>query len=143
MTERDFGQRENIKSWSRKVQEIMDEMHNRSFCDYRPHRTWVPNVNVYETRTTYCVCVELAGLDVDSVRVECRDDQHICISGERTRPHSADLMDPFTIELMEIDEGPFERVLDFRQRVDVTEVRVLADKGHLWITLRKTTVSND
>ena len=133
----EFAQHEEIREWQRRIQDIMDEMRNRSFCDYRASGTWLPNVNIYESHATYYICVELAGLERGSVTVECPDAQHISIAGQRTRPRSPVLDDPFSIELMEIDEGPFLRQIDFAEPLDVSSVEVLYDEGYLWITLRK------
>ncbi|HPM23078.1 MAG TPA: Hsp20/alpha crystallin family protein [Phycisphaerae bacterium] len=133
-----FGQDEDMRDWSRRIQDIMDEMRNRSFCDYRATGTWLPTVNIYETRSTYYVCVELAGLESSSVTVECPDARHISVAGERMRPRLPDLVDPFSVELMEIDEGPFHREIDFGQPFEANTLEVSYDQGYLWITLRKT-----
>ena len=132
-----LAQHEEMRDWSRRIQDIMDEMRNRSFCDYRASGTWLPNVNIYQNQTTYYVCVELAGLERSSVTVECSDAQHISISGQRARPRAPGLEDPFSVELMEIDEGPFHRAIDFAEPVVVEAAELQHDEGYLWIILRK------
>ena len=133
-----FGPNDEIRNWSQRIQDIMDEMRNRSFCDYRATGTWLPNINIYEMREAYFVCVELAGLDAGSVHIECPDARHISIAGQRAQPRVPALSEPFSVELMEIDEGPFQREIDFSEPVEVDTVERLHDKGYLWITLRKT-----
>lgn len=132
-----FGSGDEIRDWSRRIQDIMDEMRNRSFCDYRATGAWLPTVNIYETRALYLVCVELAGLELDTVAVECPDAQHVRVTGQRLRPRAPGLAEAFSVELMEIDEGPFHREIDFSEPVAVDGLEVLYDNGYLWITLRK------
>ena len=132
-----FGQREEIRSWQRRVQDILDEMRKRSFCDYRASGAWLPTINIYANDALYHVCVELAGIDHDSVSVECPDARHLRVSGERIRPHTSGLAASSHIELMEIDEGPFHREIDFADEVDATTIEIAYTQGYLWITLRK------
>jgi HSP20 family protein len=132
-----LAQHEEIREWQRRIQDIMDEMRNRSFCDYRASGTWLPNVNIYECPSAYYVCVELAGLERSSVSIECSDAQHVSISGQRTRPRAPGLEDPFSVDLMEIDEGPFLRAIDFNEPVAAEAAELLHDDGYLWIILRK------
>ena len=132
-----LSQHEEIRQWQRRIQDIMDEMRNRSFCDYRASGTWLPNVNIYENHSAYYVCVELAGLERGSVVVECPDAQHISISGQRARPHAPGLDEAFSVDLMEIDEGPFLRAIDFNEAIVVDAVELLHDEGYLWVILRK------
>jgi HSP20 family protein len=138
MGEKRFGPSDEFRAWQRGVQEIMDEMRKRSFFDYRATGTWMPNINIYETRTAYIVCLELAGLDPESVAIECVDSQHVCIAGERQRLLAPDPNEELSIALMEIDEGAFKRPIDFSECVDTGAVEVRYDNGYLWITLQKT-----
>jgi HSP20 family protein len=132
-----FGPGDEIKTWTRRIQDIMDEMRNRSFCDYRASGTWLPSINIYACRRVYLVCVELAGLDRDSLRITCPDERHVLLAGERIRPSAPGLAEPFSVELMEIDEGRFERKVDFSEPVEVAGIELTYDEGFLWITLPK------
>jgi HSP20 family molecular chaperone IbpA len=133
----EFAQKEEMREWARRIQDIMDEMRHRSFCDYRASGTWMPNINIYETRAGYHVCVEVAGLEPGSVTVECPDPRRLCLAGHRERPHLPRLEGLFSIELMEIDEGGFHREIDFSEPIEVEHVEVVQEVGYLWITLRK------
>ncbi len=132
-----FGQGEEIKDWSRRIQDIMDEMRRRSFCDYRASGSWLPTVNIYASRTAYHICVELAGLALDTVSVECPDAYHLSIRGARARPSAPGLDGPCSYELMEIDEGPFQRIIDFSEPLDRDSITLSADNGYIWIFVRK------
>lgn len=132
-----FAQGEEFKAWSRRIQDIMDEMRNRSFCDYRTERTWRPRVNIYATRRAYHVCVDLSGVDTSSLSVECPDRNRVCLSGQRDGPHLAVLVDAFSVELLEIDEGPFLREIEFTEAIIPEQLEFKCERGQLWISLPK------
>ncbi len=132
-----FGHGERMDEWSRKVHTIMDEMRNRIFFEYRASGAWPPRVNVYAGRDAFYVCVELAGLERDLVCVECIDEHRIRISGQRPQPRVGVLEAPFSVELMEIDEGPFCREIDLPDAVDADTIESSYDRGYLWITVPK------
>lgn len=132
-----FGHGDEMKEWSRRIQDIMDEMRNRNFCDYRASGTWMPNVNIYKTRSEYYVCLELAQVDLDSISIDCPDAQHIRVMGNRPRPPAPDLDDVFSVELMEVDEGLFCREIDFADAIDTEDIEMAYHEGFLWIILHK------
>ncbi len=138
---RQCGQSDEISAWSRKIQNIMDEMRNRSFCDYRVSGAWQPTVNVYETRARYHICVELSGVDRQTVSIQCVDQHRVVFAGQRARPALPEFNEPFSLELLEIDEGPFQREIELHEPVSVDHVELSYDKGYLWITMRKITTS--
>lgn len=139
MSRSEFGSSEKMDDWSLNVQRIMEEMSNRSFVEYRGTGMWQPRVNLYACHATFRICVELAGLELDALHVRCADDKHVTLSGHRRPPGAAELKDPFSVEAMEIDEGPFLRDIDLPEPVNVGAVRISYDRGYLWITLPKTT----
>ncbi|MBK9120180.1 MAG: Hsp20/alpha crystallin family protein [Phycisphaerales bacterium] len=132
-----FGPDDDMQRWTQRVRSIMDEMLNRNFCSYRPSGTWSPAINVYELPTGYLICVELAGLDHESITVEQTEPHTLTLAGQRTRPINRDLQQPHSIEMMEIDEGPFVREVEFALPVDAQTVEMAYDRGYLWITLKK------
>ncbi len=138
MHEQQLGQSEGLRIWQRRVQDILDEMRKRSFCDYRASGTWLPTINIYSSDAAYFICVELAGVDRESVVVDCPDPHHVRIGGTRARPRSSGIEDSCSIELLEIDEGPFCRQIDFSENIEVAAIEVAYERGFLWITLRKT-----
>ena len=134
-----FGQSEGVENWSRKIHDIMDEMLNRTFVDFRDARAWQPAINVYETREAYFICVELAGVNEDEIDVECVDATRVVIRGRRAQPRPAGPDTILSVYVMEIDEGPFRREIELAQPVDVDAVQAAYTEGYLWITLPRTT----
>lgn len=123
--------------WSEKVQTIMDEMRRRKLCDFRRSGAWRPLVNLYECRDTYHVCIELAGVELGVVEVRCRETRQLCVQGQRVQPRTTALDESFSIQIMEIDEGPFEREIELPADVEPQPVDVRHERGFLWVILRK------
>lgn len=137
MSARKFGPEEPLDKWARNIHELLDEMHNRAFFEYRASRVWEPRVNVYTSRHAFHICVELAGLSPEALTVECRDATHVRVIGQRPRTVIPDLEGPFSVEVMEIDEGPFCRDIELPEPVDADNADSLYDRGYLWVTLPK------
>lgn len=125
--------------WSQKMQTILDEMRRRKMCDFRETGAWQPTINLYAMRTGYHICVSLAGVDAHGIEVKRVAAQRICISGHRARPLAAGLNEPFSVEVMEIDEGAFHRKIDLPEPVDGESIEIRHEKGYVWILLRKQT----
>jgi HSP20 family protein len=136
-----FGEEQGMNEWSRKIHDILDEMAQRRFFHYRDSKSWQPATNVYETRTAYHICVELAGMTADEIDVNCREQTRVTISGQRRQPQPAGVEGPLSVHVMEIDEGPFRREIDLPEPVVVDAVEATYKEGYLWITLPKATTS--
>lgn len=133
-----FGSDEQMQEWSRKIQDIMNEMRNRNFVEYRATGTWQPRVNLYAARTAFHVCIELAGLDPEGFAVERLAATRICLRGIRQRPRRPATEDLGRVEEMEIDEGAFAREIELPEPIDEQAVEITYDRGFLWIHLPKT-----
>jgi HSP20 family protein len=130
-----FGRNPQSSIWARKVRDIMDEMLNRHYVQFRSEGTWKPATNVYESRDAYHVCLDLAGMDREQIVVECIDPSQLVIRGTRPQPRPAGMEGPVSVYVLEIDEGCFRRQIDFPETVDVTRVEANYAKGFLWIKL--------
>ncbi len=133
-----FGSGDEANDWSRSLRHIWDEMTRRKLCDFRCSAAWQPTVNVYASRTHLHVCVELAGVEPSSVSVECPAPARVAVVGERARPRLEGLSEPYSVELLEIDEGPFRREIELPHAVEAGAIELRHEKGYVWITLRKT-----
>ena len=128
-----FGQGAEFDEWSRKIHDIMDEMQKRAFVHFRDTDTWQPATNVYETRDSYVICVDLAGVSQDQVGVECRDLKQIVIEGRRAQPRPEGIEGPLSVHALEIDEGPYLREIDLPEPIDVDCLKAIYSEGYLWI----------
>jgi HSP20 family protein len=91
-----------------------------------------PSVDCFLTQDPHelTVVVELAGVDPDSVEVAV-DERSLRVSGRRERPR----VDGQVYQQMEIEYGPFERVLKLAEDVDMTKASASFDRGLLTVTL--------
>lgn len=141
MSQQDLSKGQDINDWSENIHDIIQQMHKRKFVQFRDSGAWMPAVNVYEVGAAYVVCVDLAGMTKENVAVQCTDDRHLILAGNRRqpRPQESDAQPLPSMLLLEIDEGPFRRELELPQPFDVDQVAARYDKGYLWITLPKKT----
>lgn len=100
-----------------------------------PEAAWRPDVNVYAHEDRLEVCVDLAGVSKQEIKVEV-EPRRLVVRGVRQEPDSGcDATSCCRILVMEIPGGSFERVLEFPMAVDTEKVSARQDNGWLWITL--------
>ena len=93
---------------------------------------WRPRTDVYETEQEIVVCVDIAGMQADDLRVEFAEGV-LTIAGERM-PRSQGKRH---YHAMEIQVGPFERRLRLPAPVDPESLRANYENGFLDVRLRK------
>jgi HSP20 family protein len=129
---------------SRNVNKIVEQM-QKGYYNFRPNDTWAPNVNLYETDDTYLVCVDLAGVDKETIVPEVSDNR-LTIRGSRGvpayddhEPAAAPAPDrgKLRVHVMEIDHGAFYREVEIPDRVDQNKIAAHYRNGMLWIELPK------
>ena len=104
-----------------------------------PARFWEPQADVYETRESVKVKVELAGVRPDSIQVELSGDgRNLSIRGVR-EDERTEAVDRILFHQMEIYLGPFERVLALPPGAELERDSVNATyrDGFLVVTLPK------
>ena len=81
------------------------------------------------------ICVDLAGVDRSQVDLTV-EPERIVIRGTRDTPEPSHAEGGATRVLaLEIDYGPFERVVELPAAVDVEQARAEQRNGFLWIEL--------
>lgn len=97
--------------------------------------TWLPDVNVYAHADCIEVCVDLAGVNKQDIKVEV-EPRRLVVRGHRKPPDRGCVPSSCVrILVMEIADGSFERILEFLVTVDTECVVAKHDNGWLWITL--------
>src|SRR5579885_2261559 len=90
---------------SRQANKMMEQLQKGFFY---PSESWTPNVNLYETSTSYLVCVDLAGVDKEKIDVEVVE-QRLRLRGARAVPSfwppESAAQEKVRVHLMEIDHG--------------------------------------
>lgn len=129
-----------------------------SFYAFVTEQRWTPAVNLYETDAGYSVCVDLAGVDKNRIDVEVLGRQ-LRLAGQRAIPADfapqaslagAEPTEASTthadcspvgarrrcrIHVMEIDHGPFERLVELPSDADPERITARYREGFLWIDI--------
>ncbi len=102
-----------------------------------PDPAWSPAINAYRYDDRFQVCVDLAGVNRESIDLKVLP-QKISIQGFRAmpRPQMDDPAEKCCQTLaLEIENGPFARDIQLPQPVDPERVTAKKEGGFLWITL--------
>jgi HSP20 family protein len=111
------------------IQELIDELWQvPRFSGLR--RGFRPQVDVLRTDDPdeFRVVIELPGVDPEAVNLYA-DDQTLIVAGERSRSCRGRYFH------MEIDNGPFQRRIEFAELVDPSRARAEYKRGLLTVTL--------
>jgi HSP20 family protein len=92
---------------------------------------WRPSLDVLETERSMVLRVELAGVSSDEVRLVV-DGEYVQISGRRSLSRAGQNQRHLLIEL---PQGPFERVLRMRAPYDADAVTAKLENGILIVEL--------
>ena len=106
-----------------------------TFGLFRATEAWSPAVNIYQLPGRLEVCVDLAGVDIQQVDVQVETGK-LGIRGVRQAPEPVE-HDEASMRIinMEIDYGPFRRVIRIPPGVDADRVTSEYRNGILWIRL--------
>jgi HSP20 family protein len=104
----------------------------------RPVVTWQPAVNVFECESCIRICVELAGVDPESVELDVFPGQ-LVIRGTRKshEPATTEAVQTGAIRVMilEIDYGPFEREIPLPRDIYPERIKSQWEEGMLWLSI--------
>ncbi len=127
---------------AREMSRMLEKMSKGSF-GFVPNENWQPPVNLYETELAYLVCVDLAGIDKESVELHVVANRLI-LRGRREVPPCPENLRTENetpcrakIHLMEIDHGSFARDVELPSNVDHAEIHAAYRNGLLWIQIPK------
>jgi HSP20 family molecular chaperone IbpA len=100
-----------------------------------PESAWRPNVNVYGFADRIEVCVEMTGVPKEGIEIQV-EPRRLVIRGHRDSPEVRCEMPPCgRLLLMEIADGPFERVIEFEMDLDADRTQARWEHGWLWIAV--------
>ena len=129
-------QRGKIARELAQLEEQMDRALERAFATTSARLAgaadaWRPALDVLETESGIVLRIDLAGVSSDEVRVVV-DGEYVQISGRRTLSRAGQNQRHLLIEL---PQGPFERVLRMRTPYDADAVRARLEDGILIVEL--------
>ena len=127
-----FGHLERLQ---RELGNIAFQLTSVQFARFGGAERWRPAVNAYRCADRFIVCVDLAGVDRSTVKV-LAEPRRLILRGTRSAPEPAcDQPQPVQVLEMEIDYGPFARVLEFPADIDTTSMKAEYRDGLLWVYL--------
>lgn len=95
---------------------------------------WSPNTDVYESADDVVVKMELAGVKRESIRIHL-EGQAVIVEGVRRDPYGGESTAGYRFRQMEIEYGPFQRVVALPFAVDGQAARAHLTDGILKIRL--------
>ncbi|MFA6499435.1 MAG: Hsp20/alpha crystallin family protein [Desulfurivibrionaceae bacterium] len=96
-----------------------------------PAGNWFPAADVYETASAIIVCMDISGMEPETLAVMA-EESRVTVSGRRGY-EPQDMVS--RIHQLEIERGFFERSIPLPKNVDVSEVVSESKNGFLLITL--------
>lgn len=117
------------------LHQLAVEMRRISLATFGGDAKWRPAVNAFKLSDRFLVCVDLAGMEKPAISVRA-EPHRILISGTRPAPEPPhDIAGPSHALAMEIDYGPFERVIELPAEIEPERVTATYRAGLLWIDL--------
>jgi len=120
---------EEVRQW---MDRMLEEA-GKGIFHYTTESGWHIPVDIYETEKEIVVLIEIAGLDIDKIRLFL-ENKRIVISGVRENPFKGEKL---KVHQMEIDFGYFQQVINLPAAVKDTEVKSSYKDGFLRIYLSK------
>jgi HSP20 family protein len=131
-----LAERDKSRSYSERIEITTEEVLSQQYIRFQPSGLWKPDINIYETDAALIICVDIAGMKPQAIRVEV-EGRLLVLCGERPRP-VPEQCGGMGVHLMEIDTGPFRREIEIPEAVDRRKIAAKYCDGLLWVTLPKT-----
>ena len=127
-----FGHLERLQ---RELGNITSHLTHVQFTYFGTTDRWRPAINAYRCADRFIICADLAGADQAAMQV-LAEPRRLIIRGRRPAPGPpCDPPQSVQVLEMEIDYGPFERVLALPAEVDPERVSAEHREGLLWVYL--------
>jgi HSP20 family protein len=125
----------HLKRLHGRLGDVVYELTRVQFSRFNPREAWRPAVNAYRCHACVVICVDLAGVDRQTIDLQV-EPKRLLLRGQRQppEPESAERK-PVQVLVMEIDYGPFEREVWLPSDVDPQRVTAEQRNGLLWIYL--------
>ena len=120
----------------RQMNQMVDREMRRHYHGFSPTDAFRPAVNLYETQTSFVVCVDLAGMNERDIEVSLEKNTLI-ICGRRLAPMPPDGSRALAVHLMEISHGTFRRTVEVPASANPDQITANYREGLLWITIPK------
>jgi HSP20 family protein len=123
-----------LAQWSQ-IQRKLAGLHGQ-MGDAQDAAAWQPNTDVYDGPDGLVVKVELAGVPCGSIRIYL-ESRALVIEGVRRDPYTGATGAGYRFRQMEIEYGPFQRVIPLPYPVDSQDAHAQCQGGILEVRLRR------
>jgi len=116
--------------------QVASELGGHHFSSFCSPTAWRPNLNAYRCGKSIKICVDLAGVKKESIKLTVHG-QRLVLRGHRSTPEPPDTGSENCdrVLVMEIENGAFERALELPDAVDADAIEAKQEEGLLWIHL--------
>lgn len=126
--------RDETVSMTNALNQLMQQMRGGPFDRLHSIGGWSPSVNVYRLERRLEVCIDLAGMQLEAIHVHVEPGR-LTIRGTRPAPDPRRGDEAMRILAMEIDHGPFARIVTLPSEVVLSKVESRYENGLLWVKL--------
>ena len=130
------AQEDRLSKMARQMTRWVDQVLGPTYHRYCPDEVWTPAINLYESNDNYCIVVELAGMDAQTIDLQVEKGS-LVLSGDRPSPPTLECPRPTRVHLMEIDHGRFTRSIELPNDVDAEDITASYRGGYLFVRLPK------
>lgn len=125
----------SLEDIQRELGDVAVEITRTRLFHFSTAAGWQPPVNAFRCGDRFVVCADLAGVERSAIEVRA-EPKRLTIRGQRPLPEpGCDDVPAVQVLALEIDHGPFERVLALPAEVDPEGVTAEHRNGLLWIRL--------
>ena len=123
-----------LEEASSRIDALYYEIFQRHIALMAPQRrAWAPSIDIYETQDEIIVLAEMAGVEKDDIRIVF-ERNHMRIFGHRKVPMRDSKI---RFHQMEIEFGPFERLIRLDIPLDIDSAKAVYEEGFLRVILPK------
>ncbi len=123
----------DLRSLRRDFHQMIDEIFRMPHSSLLPGMAWMPAMDIYEDDKFIYVVADLAGVEADTLEL-AMEGQFLRVAGNRKPPVATRSKRFFQ---MEVEYGPFERVIRIPISVASEEVEARLENGLLLVRLGK------
>ncbi len=128
-----IGISKGIDSLHREVREMIDEFFRVPYGAITQTKGWIPAIDIYADQKSVYIVADLAGVESDNLELML-EGQFLRMSGNRTPPLAIKEKRFFQ---MEVEYGPFERVIRIPLPVESEDIMAKMENGLLIVRFIK------
>ena len=123
-----------LEAMQQRLERLLDHaLERHSTGPAKPDSKWHPPVDSYETEEDFVVIIDLAGMSKETIGIMYQDPD-LCITGTRASRHPSERI---KFHQMEVNSGPFERIIRIGAPIHANRIRAQYQEGFLTVHIPK------